>query len=1143
MWLRAQKSWQSQGLSAAGRPQIKKSHVVTAEPMPGDAALLDEFITRCLSRTPEEKLLGQLLRRVVEAMKLAGEAGALLKIEEEIAADIAGAKAKWHAQPKVKQTSFLEEPPHPEQADLGLDVSGITDEAFWEQAEAQIYAALQQYAEQAEADSAPHRGEAGGGRLRRRLFAGDAARGFAFIDLCRRKYDVVLMNPPFGEPTTISIDYIKAKYPLAFIDILATFVDRCHSLIKNGKVGALTSRACLYTKTLSEWRVASFIQNIDALADLGGGVLDGAVVFASASVFTIPQSNSSTFLAIDLRRDAVRDQCLLKKLTKFRDGDVDPDIFYRKRKSFLHTNNARLLYNIPDSFWDWTQSAKTLESAGGSARAGSTTYDDFRFLRLAWEVASQKIGWAEIWVFLSKGGNFESFYNDIHLMINWLDNGSEVGEFNRIKYATDAQSKRASTYYKLPGVTYTRRTAKGFSPRVFPRDCIFADKGPVIFSPVNDEYEPGFSLGYLSSLPIRAFIHLQVQAGSFETGVINTVPWLDDPKIRRDIQDLTILAWTKKAKVYSFSEVDRLFMVPDLSRYSLLKDWYQSLRGEFAEFSKDVVEICDSISRVVTSYFSLPQLDYEPFDVSPTDHEIQDYLEISNETTSAILVLQLMVGFVYGRWDIRYATGQKQPPKLPDPFDPLPACPPGMLQNSQGLSAAPADMPPDYPLRISWPGILVDDPGHPEDIEARVREALRVIWPDKADAIEQEACQILGVASLRDYFANPNNFFDDHLKRYSKSRRAAPIYWPLSTPSGSYTLWLYYHRLDHQILYTGVNDFVDPKLKEVSRQAGALRQKTGRSQSDETELTRLTDLEAELRDFRAELLRLAAFWRPNLNDGVQITAAPLWRLFQHRPWQARLKETWDKLDAGEYDWAHLAMALWPERVVPKCVQDRSLAIAHEVEDLFWVEDEGTWRLVRPVAQELAEQIERRQNAAHQRLGEHLAGLAANAGRGLPAYQVWQHLSEGDWDDTRLALALWPERVAEKCWDQPFLAAQLGLKLPAKRTQAHRDRWVKKLLAEGVPELTAAVAAAFQDDSAAFDAVWQALAAGQRDEQPLALALWPARVVDKCVGNVELALQHGLARYFWVQPPGSDSWRRRNPQAQEVRDEVTRRKGR
>jgi hypothetical protein len=70
-----------------------------------------------------------------------------------------------------------------------------------------------------------------------------------------------------------------------------------------------------------------------------------------------------------------------------------------------------------------------------------------------------------------------------------------------------------------------------------------------------------------------------------------------------------------------------------------------------------------------------------------------------------------------------------------------------------------------------------------------------VICKDRAEAIEQEACEILGVKDLREYFRKTALFFADHLKRYSKSRRQAPIYWPLSKASGSYTLWIYYHRL------------------------------------------------------------------------------------------------------------------------------------------------------------------------------------------------------------------------------------------------------------------------------------------------------------------------------------------------------------
>lgn len=79
---------------------------------------------------------------------------------------------------------------------------------------------------------------------------------------------------------------------------------------------------------------------------------------------------------------------------------------------------------------------------------------------------------------------------------------------------------------------------------------------------------------------------------------------------------------------------------------------------------------------------------------------------------------------------------------------------------------------------------------------------------------------------------------------------------------------------------------------------------------------------------------MARFWKPNLNAGVQITAAPLWKLFQHRPWQKTLKVTWDKLANGDYDWAHLAYSIWPDRVREKCKHDKSFAIAHGLEDLY-----------------------------------------------------------------------------------------------------------------------------------------------------------------------------------------------------------------
>ena len=182
------------------------------------------------------------------------------------------------------------------------------------------------------------------------------------------------------------------------------------------------------------------------------------------------------------------------------------------------------------------------------------------------------------------------------------------------------------------------------------------------------------------------------------------------------------------------------------------------------------------------------------------------------------------------------------------------------------------------------------------------------------------------------------DFFAFHLKLYSKSRRKAPIYWPLSTASGSYTLWIYYPSLTNQTLFTAINDFLDGpngKLTQVSRECAELRSKgSSRSSEDEKRYEMLQTFEQELTDLRDTLLKIAPTYQPNHDDGVQITAAPLWPLFRHKPWQKLLKETWVKLEKGDYDWAHLAMNYWPDRVREKCITDKSLAIAHRLESLY-----------------------------------------------------------------------------------------------------------------------------------------------------------------------------------------------------------------
>ena len=250
------------------------------------------------------------------------------------------------------------------------------------------------------------------------------------------------------------------------------------------------------------------------------------------------------------------------------------------------------------------------------------------------------------------------------------------------------------------------------------------------------------------------------------------------------------------------------------------------------------------------------------------------------------------------------------------------------------------------------PTILVDDVGHPSDLVDRLRRAL----PRRASEHDD---------NTRAWLAK--NFFESHIERYTVARQKAPIYWQLATTSGSYSIWCYYHRLTRDTFFQAVNDYVAPKADHEEIKLNTLRQKTGPNPSNKQrkEINVQETFVAEIRAFLSEVKRIAPLWNPNLHDGVIINFAPLWRLVpQHKAWQKECKKVWDKVVKGTYDWTHLAIHLWPERVVPKCAKDRSLAIAHGLEEEFWYEDEnGKWKPRKVTCLRIDELIAERSSTA------------------------------------------------------------------------------------------------------------------------------------------------------------------------------------
>ncbi len=604
---------------------------------------------------------------------------------------------------------------------------------------------------------------------------------------------------------------------------------------------------------------------------------------------------------------------LAKSCTRVRQGVEEGPCFEVAPEAFDAVPGKPFAYWVSEAVRSAFESFPALEYQGRTAKQGLATADDFRFVRLKWEAV-------ENWHPFAKGGAFSPFYSDVYLLVNWANDGAQIknnlNEKGGVRSNVWMLRDTASNFFSRPGLTWPLRTQLGLGMRAMPAGCIFGHKGPVAFIPCDDSDELLALLALTRSRAFGLLVSLQMAFGSYEVGVIQRTP-VPDPTIaqRTQLAALARHAWFLKRSLDTVTETSHAFLLPLALR--------QAQGERLGAFDPTAIET--ELARIQTE---IDDIAFDLYSFSAADRAAAlggsggeasdgdgaedadaegDEDEATDDTPSTDALLSWAIGVAFGRFDIRLATGERVAPLEPEPFDPLPAKSPGMLPDG------------DLPFH-TYAGILVDDPGHAHDL---VRIAERVL-----ERIDQPV-----PAELRRWLQK--DFFAFHLQRYSKSRRKAPIYWPLSTTSGSYTLWVYYPGLTSQTLYTAINDFVEPKLAEVESEAGTLRTKgSARSRDEEKRLEALATLETELRDLRDQLLAIAPQYKPNHDDGVQITSAPLWPLFRHKPWQKVLKDTWAKLEKGDYDWAHLAMSYWPERVREKCKHDKSLAIAHGLEELY-----------------------------------------------------------------------------------------------------------------------------------------------------------------------------------------------------------------
>src|SRR5262249_37286922 len=151
-------------------------------------------------------------------------------------------------------------------------------------------------------------------------------------------------------------------------------------------------------------------------------------------------------------------------------------------------------------------------------------------------------------------------------------------------------------------------------------------------------------------------------------------------------------------------------------------------------------------------------------------------------------------------------------------------------------------------------------------------------------------------------------FWLDHVARYTKSRRKAPIYWLLQSKNKSFGLWVYYHRLDRDLLFKALQSS-GPVQTKINLEQGHLdelyrrKKEVGDSGKEAKKvaaaISEQEDLLSELKDFAEKLekaanlnfgdkdkLKSGVRYDPDLNDGVVLNIAPLHELV---PWKEAKK--------------------------------------------------------------------------------------------------------------------------------------------------------------------------------------------------------------------------------------------------------------
>ncbi len=904
--------------------RITDSHLACADVLPLNGSRLGTF----LREAQFSPLTERLIKTLWERLKDVNQFGSLLRLEREI-------DTLLHARGETPMLARME-------AGFGADLS---DEDFWAVVYNQIVNGLNEFAKRQAETGADMR-----------FFTGEAVKGLRLLDVTLRRYDVVVANPPYSGKRNLNdtlAGFLDEQYPDTKGDLYAAFIERCAELLEpSGRLGMLTIHSFMFLSSYETMRkTLTDTMTIEVINHMG-----------TRTFMDLSNPNAQGFVGFTLHARKPSPETLVNaiRLTNSVGGDGKREGFEHALATgadFYHVVQ-RHFGDIPGAPWAyWVREnirslfatlPKLVEIA--PPKQGLATADNFRFLRYWWEIGKSEVRYechdtraASLtglkWFPYMKGGDYRRWYGNQNNVINWSNDGKEIKAFER------AVVRNEGYYFKI-GITYSFLTSATFNARISPGGFIFDVAGSSLFP-----QDMPLLLAIFNSELVNYLLKLINPTVNFQVGDLARLPIAKESRsgLQGMIKQAVQLA---RASVVAVESAPDFTILPTMATDSL-------------DFGHSLAELESRINRTVYDTYGVALEDRAAIEAelagesfaADEDSETADTGDNTGEDTPepslsreelAVRWISYAVGVVLGRFQpgIAGALGRAVYKRedfavgsLPAPdeteFDLLVGTADrfATIDEEGGRHVFPADV--ETALRnLAVPdGITVLDEGHERDLPALVERALSLML---GDAAADEVIKVGAAGDLRKFLGK--DFFTGWHFRWYRKR---PVYWPLQSAKRSYGFVVFHERISKYTLYSLLRDYLDYRINRPRNAIGDLeadRSKyTGKQLRElERKIEALTGEVDELAEFSKTMERIAnEGYQPEPNwidDGVILRLAPLWELLPI--WKAEPKKHWEKLIAGDFDWSHIAMKYWHDRVRAKCRTNKSFAIAHGHEDWF-----------------------------------------------------------------------------------------------------------------------------------------------------------------------------------------------------------------